>query len=1183
MALLDERDWGSRYELTFGLWLESAECEFLTGHFDRAEQLLVELLPRGASKVDEAAVYHLKVQLHCMKSENQQAVATGLTCLRRLGIDMPEQPTQEQVQAEYEAVWHTLNGRQIETLIDLPPMTDPELQAGMRMLSVLFIPSYFSGFRLWCLQVCRTVQISVQHGTSGPSSQGYVYFGLILGWYFHRYDEGYRFAKLARDLVEKHGLIASRAKVYSSLASVAMWTQPIATAVDFWRTSIRAAIETGDPTFACLGMVASITQFLLRNDPLDLVWRESEMALDFIRKAKFSDAADIIVSQQRFIATMRGQTVTFSTFSGVQFDEATFEARFTAGRMPMMICGYWNLKLKTRFLSGDYAEALAAADKAKQFLWASPGQIQQLYYFYYTALTVSALYETASADKQQAWCELLTAHREQLREWAENYPPTFADKHILVLAEIARVEKRDADALRLYEQAIHAAREQGFVQYEGIAHELAAQYCLAHGLETAGYAHLRSARNCYDRWGAHGKVKQLDERYPRLREERAHTSSATTGQPVGQLDIETIVKASQALSSEMVLAKLIEKLMRIALEHAAAERGLLILIRGDQAQIEAEATTALGATEVTIKQTAIMSSRLPESALHYVMRTRDSVVLDDALVRNLYSEDEYVRQRRPRSVLCLPIVKQTNLVGALYLENNLTPCAFTSNRIAVLKLLASQAAISLENAHLYSDLDQAQAYLLEGQRLSHSGSFGFTPSTGELIWSSETYRIFDYAPAIKPTLDMVLQRVHPEDGSRVQSLIDSASHAGKDWDLDHRLLMPDGSVKHLHVVAHAAKNESRAEVSFVGAVMDVTAAKHSQQALEQALHEIKTLKDRLQSENIVLREEIDRASMFEEIVGDSRILRNLLSRVTKVAPTDSTVLITGETGTGKELIARAIHKRSRRSSRAFVSVNCAAIPHDLIASELFGHEKGAFTGAVQRRLGRFELAEGGTIFLDEVGELPAETQVALLRVLQEHEFERLGGTGSIRTNVRVIAATNRDLEATIAAGTFRSDLFYRLNVFPIEVPSLRERREDIPLLVEYFIDRYARKAGKRFQAVSKKSLDLLQSYPWPGNIRELQNVIERSVIVCETENFSVDESWLSRKPRASAPKSQLELSQTLAAQEKEMIEAVLRESGGRVDGPSGAAARLGMPRSTLESKVKSLKIDKKRFKTSPRS
>jgi transcriptional regulator with GAF, ATPase, and Fis domain len=318
---------------------------------------------------------------------------------------------------------------------------------------------------------------------------------------------------------------------------------------------------------------------------------------------------------------------------------------------------------------------------------------------------------------------------------------------------------------------------------------------------------------------------------------------------------------------------------------------------------------------------------------------------------------------------------------------------------------------------------------------------------------------------------------------------------------------------------------------------------------------------------------------FEYIIGASRALQEVLNLVRKVAPTDSTVLVTGETGTGKELVARAIHKRSHRSSRAFVSVNCAAIPRDLIASELFGHEKGAFTGATQRRMGRFELAEGGTIFLDEVGELPAETQIALLRVLQEHEFERVGGTGSIRTNVRVIAATNRDLQEAIAAGIFRSDLFYRLNVFPIEVPPLRERREDIPVLVEYLIDRYGRKTGKSIRGVNKKSLELLQSYPWPGNIRELQNVIERSVIVCDTENLSVDRSWLSWQPQAAAPKSALGLSRKPAAEEKEIIEAALRESGGRVSGPAGAAAKLGIPGSTLESKIKSLKINKNRFKT----
>jgi len=347
--------------------------------------------------------------------------------------------------------------------------------------------------------------------------------------------------------------------------------------------------------------------------------------------------------------------------------------------------------------------------------------------------------------------------------------------------------------------------------------------------------------------------------------------------------------------------------------------------------------------------------------------------------------------------------------------------------------------------------------------------------------------------------------------------------------------------------------------------------------LEQQNKEVKNLRDQLQKENLVLREEIDKTSMFEEIVGVSASLRSILSEVSKVAPTHATVLITGETGTGKGLVARAIHKRSPRSARAFVSVNWAAIPPTLMASELFGHEKGAFTGAVARRQGRFELADGGTIFLDEVGELPAEIQMALLRVLQEREFERVGGGRPIRANVRVIAATNRDMETAIADKTFRSDLFYRLNVFPLLVPPLRKRRADIPLLVEYFTHRFAKRAGKRINRISKKTLSLLRLYDWPGNVRELQNVVERAVIVSDSDALYIDEQWLSgprSRPRVTATPPP----RTLATQEKDAIEAALMESKGRVAGPFGAASRLGIPSSTLESKIKVLNIDKRRFK-----
>ena len=716
---------------------------------------------------------------------------------------------------------------------------------------------------------------------------------------------------------------------------------------------------------------------------------------------------------------------------------------------------------------------------------------------------------------------------------------------------------------------------------------------------------------------------------------------------------------------------------------------------------------------------------------------------------------------------------------------------------------------------------RSEAYLAEAQRLSHTGSFGWNVSTDEHFWSDETFRIFEFAPASKLSLQMILDRVHPKDMPSVNMAI-AAGNRAEGIDLEFRILMPDGRIKYLHVVGKAERRATDS-IEVIGTVMDITErklvedgfrqseerlrlvldsigahvmvttsegklefvnqpsldyfgktleelkrwltsnviihpderasaiavwrrsvetgvsydvdnrfrrsdgvyrwfhvrgrpqrdaqgsivrwyalltdiderkkAEQKLEAQEMELRQIldfapqlvavygpnrerlyanrawldytglsleewrqtqatgaflhpddrarerdyfdralsrgsayelelrlrkgdgsycwflarsnpvrddegkitrwyvactdiedrKRAEERLQQENVALREEIDRASMFEEIVGTSSALQTVLSRITKVAPSDSTVLVTGETGTGKELVARAIHRRSHRASRAFVSVNCAAIPRDLIASELFGHEKGAFTGAMQRRVGRFELAEGGTIFLDEVGELLPETQVALLRVLQEREFERVGGSQPIHVNVRLIAATNRDLEEAVASGTFRQDLYYRLNVFPLDMPPLRERREDIPLLVDYFIDRYARKAGKNIRTVNKKTLQLFQSYPWPGNIRELQNVIERSVIVCETENFSVDENWLSQQPRDRRSGGKLYLSHQLAATEKEIIEEALRESQGLIFGSLGAAAKLGIARSTLESKIQSLNIDKKRFKRQPRT
>ena len=436
---------------------------------------------------------------------------------------------------------------------------------------------------------------------------------------------------------------------------------------------------------------------------------------------------------------------------------------------------------------------------------------------------------------------------------------------------------------------------------------------------------------------------------------------------------------------------------------------------------------------------------------------------------------------------------------------------------------------------------------------------------GSVLYANQT--VLDY---VGLTLEDVKKEdyrtrvFHPEDVERLREERSQALRGIVPFENEQRVMGRDGRYRWFLIRYHPFRDEQGKVLCWYATGTDIEDRKQAE--------------ERTRNENLALREDIARSSMFEEIVGASCILRKTLLQVSKVAPTESTVLILGETGTGKELIARAIHKRSKRSARAFVRVNCAAIPPSLIASELFGHEKGAFTGAIQRRVGRFEAADGGTIFLDEAGDLPPETQIALLRVLQEQEIERVGSNRSIPVDVRVIAATNRDLTAAVTAGTFRQDLFFRLNVFPIHVPSLRERKDDIPLLVEYLIDRYATKSGKKIKTIDRQTLDLFQAYDWPGNVRELQNVIERAVILCESDLFEVDPTWL--RPESLNRTEEASPLSAVADREKEIIVSALKETQGRVSGPTGAAAKLKLPRQTLESKIRALGIKKSSFKTS---
>ncbi len=476
-------------------------------------------------------------------------------------------------------------------------------------------------------------------------------------------------------------------------------------------------------------------------------------------------------------------------------------------------------------------------------------------------------------------------------------------------------------------------------------------------------------------------------------------------------------------------------------------------------------------------------------------------------------------------------------------------------------------------------LKRSQAYLSEGQRLSHTGSWARSVSTEEVFWSQESYRIFGLDPATKVTLETLLSRTHPDDRASFADTIQKAIREASDFEADFRIILEDGTIRNIHVLGHPVKNSTGSVVEFVGTHMDVTGQHRSRKALEDALAEISTLKEQLFHENVALREEIDETSMFDEIVGKSSALQKVLKELETVGPTDSTVLIYGETGTGKELIARAIHNLSSRRSNAFVKLNCAAIPTGLLESELFGHEKGAFTGAISQRIGRFELAHHGTVFLDEIGDVPLELQPKLLRVLQEREFERLGSSHTQRTDARLIAATNRDLSTMVQDQRFRADLFYRLNVFPLRVPALRERPEDIPLLVRHFAELFSRRMSKVIQAIPQETMSALTQYHWPGNVRELQNVIERAVILSTHGVLRVAIAELNANG-ASAPSSKeatvpihKRVRASVPPLSREQVVQALRDTGGRVGGSDGAAARLGLKRTTLIAHIKRLAID----------
>jgi PAS domain S-box-containing protein len=740
--LLAEDCWERRHDLTFALELDRAECEFLTGAPAAAEQRLATLTTRAANTVERATVACLRVDLYTALDQSSRAIAVGLDYLRHLGIDWSPHPTNEEARREYLQVWSQLGSRTIESLIELPLMSDPASLATMDVLTKLGPPAFYTDTNLLALFACRAVNLSLERGNCDASCSAYVWLSMVAGARFNDYRAAvYRFGQLGYDLVEERGLTRFQARTYMDFGyGVVPWTRHVRAGRDLVRRAFDAANKIGDLTYAAYCGDQMNTNFLAAGDPLAEAEREAQHGLAFAEKMRFGLVIDAISTQLGLIRMLRGSTRTFGSFDDAQFDESRIERHFSENHdLAFVEFWYWVRKLQARFFAGDYVSAIEASSRAQPVLWSSVSQFETAEYHFYGALSKAASCNSAAAGERQLYLDAVAAHHKQLAIWAGNCSENFENRAALVGAEIGRLEGRDVDAMRLYEQAIRSACASGFVHNEALANELAARFYAARGFETIAHTYLRNARYLYLRWGADGKVRQLDQLYPQLAEkEPVPGPTRTIGTPVEHLDLATVIKVSQAVSSEIVLEKMLDMLMRTAIEQAGAERGLLILARAAEPRIEAEALTDGDAVIVHMRDETVNPAVLPASVLHYVLRTREGVILDDAATEPAFAADRYIRKHQVRSILCLPLITQGKLTGALYLENNLAPRVFAPSRTAVLKLLASQAAVALENARLYRDLADREAKIRRFVDANIIGIVVFTLD-GQIVEANEAF------------------------------------------------------------------------------------------------------------------------------------------------------------------------------------------------------------------------------------------------------------------------------------------------------------------------------------------------------------------------------------------------------------------------------------------------------------
>ncbi|GJH28980.1 AAA family ATPase [Caballeronia novacaledonica] len=840
--LLSDETWGSNEDLMFGIESLLAECEMLNGSLRAAENRLTSLSRRPLNSHRASTVARLQLTLYNLMDRSDRGIEVFVRYQHSRGETWTAHPTEDEAAASFARTWATIKKRKVEELVDLPLVGDSGLLDALDVYTEAVLTAQFTDEHLHALILCRIIDLSLRHGNSDASSFAFVTLGVLAGPQFDNYVAGYQLGELGYNVVVKHGLVRFRARVFMRFGNLVIpWKRHIRAGRDLVRRAFDEANRSGDLTFAAYSCTNLYTNMLFASDSLSEVQREAEQGLEFARKLRFGRAVSMIETQLMFIRTLRGLTEEFGSFNDDRFNEAAFVGHLSGNpTLARPECWYWIRKLQALYYAGDYDGAIEASENAARLFTLSQSYFDVVEYHFFRALALAGAVDSTEVSQRQPCIDAIREHYRKLKKWAEICPENFQNCACLIEAEIARMDNRVVDAEHAYEEAIRSAQLNGFMNNEATANELAGRFYAARGFDKTARAYLRDASNGYSIWGADGKVRQLQRTYPHLADSQGDVGlRPTIVAPTFVLDLATIAKLTQAISSEIFLPTLIERLVRLAVENAGARRGLLILMRRgtqtNEAIIEAQATEGPDGISVVLQQASVSPSDLPRSVLDYVLRTGQVIAISNASNDKVYSTNEYVRRTGARSLLFLPLQKQNELRGVLYLENNLVPGVFTSARVALLQLLASQAAISLENATLYTDLQRSEAFLAQGQKISRTGSFGWSASNGEHYWSEQGYEIAGYDRRTKPSIDLLIQRVHPEDRESVREALESSIRDKTAFESEHRFLMPDGRIKYIYA---SGRTINIGNLDFIGAIRDVTEHKRAEEELRQAMTDL---------------------------------------------------------------------------------------------------------------------------------------------------------------------------------------------------------------------------------------------------------------------------------------------------------------------------------------------------------